>query len=123
MKNYDMQEYLSVWDTYCENAKTMNDLFALLSQKEFSFFFDFEGSVYAGPEESRVIFAKMKHPDATVNHQWKKDANFSGTKLEDMQSERIFSAKDLKKIRVIDQGKAMNTLLEKGKKENEDARG
>jgi hypothetical protein len=82
------------------------------------FFKDKSGLIYAAPEESRLVFARMKTPDPDDKN-WVKDASFSGLNLnkalEGEKSENLFSYDDLKKIEVIDQEEAYTQLAKVAK--------
>jgi hypothetical protein len=85
----------------------------MLGANDFVLFFTKDKTIFGAPEESRLIFARMKKPDVD-DKKWVKDANFSALNLnnalEGLKTEVLFSYSDLKKIEVIDQDKAYTKL-------------
>jgi len=82
----------------------------------FVFFFKKGKDIFGAGEDSRVVFAKMKHPDDDLPSGWKEEANFSAHNLQRSvigdPSQNIFSHKDLKKIKILDK-EAVSELLHK----------
>lgn len=98
-----------------ETDSRVNDLVA-----PFVFFFTKDKELFGAGEDSRVVFAKMKHPDDELPSGWKEEANFSAHNLKKSvssdPSQNIFSHKDLKSIKIIDKDKAVNLLRKEVKK-------
>jgi hypothetical protein len=110
------------WDLVCEEREQISKVHQLLDRTgEFVFFFEFEKSVYGAPEDSRIVFAKLKHPDEDMVGKAKEEANFIAVNLdkiiEGQGTQRIFGIKDVGKIHVIDKETAAEKL---GKKAKED---
>lgn len=78
------------------------------------FFTKGEG-IFGAPEESRLVFAKMKNPDDDMSDGWQDEANFAAfdliKALAGDKVENLFSTKDLGKIKVIDKDKAEEMLM------------
>lgn len=78
-------------------------------------FFKKDNNIFGAPEESRLIFAKMKNPDEDVTDDWATEAKFSAFDL--MQAlmgkevQNLFSSVDIPKIQIIDDNKAKKILL------------
>ena len=72
----------------------------------FVFFFKKDSEYYGCDEESRLVFAKMKHPDEDLPSSWKDEANFSCFNLKKLAhgepGQILLGIKDLKKISVVD---------------------
>ena len=77
-------------------------------------FFKKDDKVFGAPEESRIIFARMKNPEED-DVGWEDEANFAGYDL--MQAlqgnsvENLFSAGDLPKIMIINRDQAEDSLM------------
>lgn len=84
-----------------------------LLDKEYSFFFICDGQIYGAPEESRLTFARLKNLEDD-DKSWAEDANFSADDLtkamKDEQSQRLFTMKDLDKLKIITQEMAQKKL-------------
>lgn len=78
-------------------------------------FFKHDNKIYGCPEESRVVFARMKNPSPDIPKGWAKDANFIAFDLIQGllgQSVRhVFDSKDLAKIKIIPPEEAEKTLM------------
>jgi hypothetical protein len=74
--------------------------------------------VYGAPEESRLVFARMKDPEDN-DEEWAKEATFVGYEMKQAlagkEVARLFSIKDLKKLKVISKEKATKLLSSKKK--------
>ena len=72
------------------------------------FFFKKDNEIYGAPEESRIIFARMKHPDKDdKSKNWDKDATFVAVDLKSKERQSVFGYKDLNKIKIIDREEAI----------------
>lgn len=77
----------------------------LLDGQNLILFFTRGDSVFGAPEESRLVFAKMKSHDDDMPDGWADEANFLAFDL--MQAlagqrvENMFGKKDLRKIKII----------------------
>ena len=114
------RELMTIWDNWMareaflreENASSKIKM--LIDGQNFIMFFIKDGVVYGCPEESRLTFARIKHPnkeDSDLD-----DARFTAINLFDALigkvTENLFTKKDIKKIKVISQEKCAS-LLEK----------
>lgn len=86
---------------------------AMLGANDFVLFFKRGTEHFAAPEESRLVFARMKNPDPD-DDEWVKEASFGALNLNKAlsgeKSESLFSHTDLDKIKIIDQEDAYNQL-------------
>lgn len=74
-----------------------------------------KGSEYFGTsEDGRIVFAKLKNPDDEENEGWEDEANFSAVNLNKVGSNQIsqqmFTKKDLKKIKVVDEKEVLDNV-------------
>lgn len=111
---------MDIWDAVCLQKEDTSKVHQLLDASgEFVFFFKLDGSIFGAPEESRIMYAKMKHPDEDMVGKWRKEANFMAVNLDDILdghgSQRVIAYDDLKKMKVIDKETAAEELGKKGK--------
>ena len=102
------------WDQHLIEAEIdsrINDLTA-----PFVFFFKKGKELFGAGEDSRVVFAKIKHPDDELPSGWKDEANFSANNLNKAMigepAQHVFSIKDLKSIKILDK-EEVDALLQK----------
>jgi hypothetical protein len=115
---------MDIWDQACYEEQIVEDMKnqiqTLLDGQNLVMFFKKGDKLYGTSEESRVIFAKMKHPDEDVSSAWKKDASFMALSLDKaltgVKAHNIFSDKDMKEIKIIDKEKMEKLLLDRSKK-------
>ena len=109
----NFRDIMDTWDESSDNLKVK----ALLQDNGLVLFFKKENSIYGAPEGSRVTFAKMKSDDEDMPDGWKDEAGFMAfdlTKaLEGIRVQSVFSIKDLKEIKIIDQEAAEKLLSKK----------
>lgn len=78
-------------------------------------FFKTKNSLFGAPEQSRLVFAKMKTPDDDMSDGWADEANFAAFDLiKAMAGERVenmFGKKDMKSIKIIDPEDAEARLM------------
>lgn len=108
------RELMDVWDGYLVETEVDSRVESLLGP--FVFFFKKGKEIYGAGEDSRVVFAKMKHPDEELPSGWKDEANFSAHDLKKSMvgepAQHVFSSKDLKTIKILDKD-AVSTMLHK----------
>lgn len=108
----NFRQLLDLWD----NVKEKFNKKCLLEDNDLVFFFKKDKILYGASENSRLVFARMKNPESE-DKKWSEDATFSAYNLEEEKpNEVVFGAKDLNKIKVLDQEKAEKELDKKGKK-------
>jgi len=87
-------------------------------------FFKKGDGVFAGPEESRVIFAKLKGEDEEITDDWKDEANFVALDLiKALAGENapcLFSNKDMPEIEIMTEPKNVCNSLNKHAKKAPD---
>ncbi len=86
----------------------------MIDSNGFILFFKKDDDIYGAPEDSRVIFARMKKPDKDTSKDWADEAHFIAINLTRAiigdKSQHMFSKKDLKSIHVIDKEDAEKDL-------------
>lgn len=91
----------------------------LIEDSGYLLFFEKDGDIFGAGEEGRVVFAKMKNPDEEMPKGWEEEASFSADnlikKMKGEPPQHLFSHKDLKKIKVLDQDEAIEKLSEEAK--------
>jgi hypothetical protein len=109
-----------LWNECLHLEDLTNQIRGFLDGQGLVMFFKVDKKLYGAPEESRVVFAKMKSSDDEVSDDWKNDANFMGLNLEKalegVKAHNLFSMKDLEKIRIIEKEKMEKLLLKKAEK-------
>ena len=92
-----------------------NKVQSLVNGQNLILFFTKNSALFGAPEESRLVFAKMKSPDEDMPDGWEDEANFIAFDLmRALAGERIenmFGKKDLNDIKIIDPEKAATMLM------------
>lgn len=87
----------------------------IIDGKNLIMFFKKGDSIFGAPEESRIVFARLKNPDEEDPENWEDDANFNAFDLAKALSgdsvENLFSSADLPEIDVITRDEAENELM------------
>lgn len=113
MNNYTFKIYKESKDNQ-KNSKIKS----LLDGQNLIMFFSKNNKLFGAPEESRIVFAKMKNPegDEDMPDNWEKEANFMAydlmNALAGQNAENIFSAKDLPLIKVLDRSQIEKQLMQ-----------
>jgi hypothetical protein len=112
---------MDLWDEAADQM-AKDQIKSILDGGDFVLFFKKGKELFAGPENSRVVFATMKNPDDETPESWAKEANFSAIDLnkalEGMMVKRMFGYKDLKDIEVMDSEAIQKLLVKKADKMN-----
>lgn len=104
----EFRQLMDCWDHFMESSKSLTDL---VDEHGLILFFTKDGEIYGAPEESRLIFAKLKtdKEDDPMQPGFRNEARFPAVNLkklkygnEEDSKESVFSIKDLPKIKVID---------------------
>jgi len=115
-----MRHLIDTWEQATADEDKLQRVRDIIDGQELLLFFQSKGNIYGAPEESRIVFAKMKHPDEEVSDEWIEDASFSAMNLtralNGERSENIFSVKDMDDIAVISPDVVEDRLLSKAKK-------
>jgi len=117
LSSLDFRELLNRWDEAKPKMELELKVNDLLDGRNYIFFFEKDKNVFGAPEESRVVFAKMKIPDDELPDNWAKEANFSAHNLtkavQGENTQNIFNVEDLDKIKILDQEEARKMLLKR----------
>ena len=116
---------MDIWDEWCAHEAEINNL---LDNHNLILFFRRGDDVFGAPEESRLVFAKMKDDkdEDEISPNWKDDASFIALNLlqsilGDNPVQSMFGPKDIKQIKIIDRDEAariMSDQKKKGKKKD-----
>ena len=87
----------------------------LIDGQNLILFFTKNNNVFGAPEESRLVFAKLKEPDTDMPDAWGDEANFAAFDLMKAllgdKVQNLFGKKDLGDIKVIDPEQAEKLLM------------
>lgn len=121
-----MRPLLDSWDEFLAEEDRQNRIQAALNSPNIVLFFVEDNQVYGAPEDSRVIFARMKAKGDEDGEKWKKDADFMAFNLSTLDDGRVtqsvFGKKDLRKIKVIEKEEAERRLMSQPKSSKKQAK-
>jgi hypothetical protein len=109
------------WDACLAEKEERDGLSTMMDGKGMILFFKKGDDIFGAPEESRLVFAKLKSNDDDLPEKWKEEAKFIACNL--LQSvlgqhvENLFGLNDLKDINLIDKDSAVDELMKRSKKE------
>jgi hypothetical protein len=118
------RDLMDRWDIHLENIDSMNDL---LDKHELILFFKKGDDYFGAPEDSRVVFAKLKTDteDDPMMPGFRQEARFPAFNLikflsEDPErsTESVFGIKDLPKISVCTREEAVDNMIKFSKKKS-----
>lgn len=111
---------MDIWDENLDKEDKKNQIRRMVDGENLILFFKKDGDVFGAPEESRVVFARMKTPDEDTPDGWLDDANFIAVNLVKAlmgdKTTHMFSSKDLKSIKVVDKDSVEGLLMKKPSK-------
>jgi hypothetical protein len=120
---------MDIWDRHCVLQEAEKSIHDLMDRHGMILFFKKDDQIFGAPEESRLIFAKLKNDkpedDDPMMPGFRDEAQFLGINLlksmfgspED-SVENIFNNKDIPNIRVCDRDEVVKLLIHhKPKKE------
>ncbi len=111
---------MDVWDECLYDEEIADRIKLMIDGQSLILFFKKDGDIYGAPEESRVVFARMKKPDEDTSKDWVDEAQFIAINLSRSimgdRSQHMFGKKDLKAIQVIDKDDAEKMLTKAAKK-------
>jgi hypothetical protein len=117
-KNVPLRDLMDKWDAQLrlEREEKIKDML----NNSLLFFFQKNGEFFGGPEESRLIFAKLKDPDEDVTPAWNDEAAFMAINLSralesDDPPKRLFYKRDMDGLKVIDKDDLEKLLFKKKK--------
>lgn len=112
-----MREMIDGWKDYknilTEEEKNKDKVMSVLGGDDFIMFFNCDDKTYGAPEMSRMTYAILVNPGKEDNGI--EDMNFGATDLQELIGgktlERMFSHKDLPKIKIVSKSQALKNLL------------
>lgn len=115
------RQLMDTWDAFCAMEAQRNEIDDLLDKQQLIMFFKKGNDYFGAPEESRLIFAKLKSDDEDSPPDWKKEAKFIALNLAQalagQQVENMFGEKDLGDLSLLDRDSIIDMLMsKKGKK-------
>jgi hypothetical protein len=116
--------YMDLWDEATAEDDQRQKLRNLIDSQELILFFRHKGDIFGAPEDSRIVFAKLKHPDEDTPEEWAEEASFTAINLSRALTgdkvESVFSQKDLDAIGVVSPDAVENLTLAPKKKAKKD---
>ena len=124
------RELMDAWDKHCileEQGKSINDL---MDRHGMILFFKKGDDLFGAPEESRVVFAKLKSDDDDdpMSPGFRDEARFLGINLlksmfgsPDDSVENVFGNQDIANIHVCDRDDVVNMIMNHKPKKKKDA--
>jgi hypothetical protein len=116
----ELRNYIDLWlesDAILKKSEGSDKIKTLLDANGFVLYFKNGSSLLAAPEESRVVFARMKNPDEETPKAAQKEASFLAIDLdralEGEKVEKIISFSEIDKIKVIDRDDAEKLLIKR----------
>lgn len=108
------------WDCCLAETELADRIHSLVNGPSFVMFMKKGDDIFGAPEESRVVFAKMKSGDKDMPDGWEDDASFMAINLSKVVRNQgapqiVFGRRDLSNIKVIDKDKAENLLRKQSK--------
>lgn len=99
-----------------KKQEKQNKVKNIIDGKNLIMFFKKGNSLFGAPEESRIVFARMKNPDTDdLPEDWGDDASFSAFDLAKTLNgepvENLFSMNDLPDIDVVTRDEIENSLM------------
>ena len=111
------QEMMHQWDQQLISERK-EKIKSMLDNGNLILFFSKDGEFFGCPEESRLVFAKIKNPDEDVTPAWADEAAFMAYNLSkaltvDEIPQRLFYKPDISNIEILDRDKLEKMLLGK----------
>lgn len=108
------------WDACLEEMAEQEAISDMLDKRGMILFFKKGDEIFGAPEESRLVFAKMKSNDEDMPATWKDEAKFIACNLIKsiigQHVENLFGMKDLNDLNLIDRDDAVSELMKRSKK-------
>lgn len=116
------RKLMDIWDETASKEKKSKEkkqsrVKSIIDGQNLIMFFKKGNGIFGAPEESRIVFARMKNPnDEEMPEDWANDANFNAYDLAQTlngnSTENLFSMNDLPEIDVITRDEAENILMQ-----------
>lgn len=115
------RDLMDQWDYHCALQEQEDRLNDIIDKHEIILFFNKDKDLFGAPEDSRVIFAKLKtdDDDEPMMPNFRQEAQFPAINLlkcmsgenDDNSVQSVFSLKDLPKIKVCDRESAIEQMM------------
>lgn len=118
----EFRQLMDCWDRHCFLTEEENKISNLLDKHGLILFFKKGDDLYGAPEESRIIFAKLKNNDEDEPNEmgFRDEARFLGINLlkamlgnPEESKETSFSYEDIPHINVCDRDDVVKILMKK----------
>lgn len=111
---------MDLWDNVLAEEERRDQILSVINSPNLVLFFTKDDSVFAAPEDSRVVFARLKSKSDEDGEKWKNDADFMAINLTSLVSDgkvsqSVMCKKDLRKIKVIDREEVEKLLMKQSK--------
>jgi hypothetical protein len=111
---------MDTWDSFLAEEKHRDQILSIINSPNLVLFFTKDDLVFAAPEDSRVVFARLKSKGDEDGEKWKNDADFMAINLTSLVSDgkvsqSVMGKKDLRKIKVIDREEVERLLMKQSK--------
>ncbi len=111
----DFRLLMDQWDEFCEADSQINNL---LGQNRLVIFFKRGDDLFGAPEESRILFAKLKSEDDDIKHV-RDEVQFIAMNLFNSFVEPnnvVMGSNDVDKLKVVDREEVVDALMKMLKK-------
>ena len=119
---------MDLWDHHCALQEQEDRLNDILDKHEIILFFNKDKELFGAPEDSRVIFAKLKtdDDDEPMMLNFRQEAQFPAINLfkclnsndDESSVQSVFGLKDLPKIKVCDRESAVKQMMKHATKKS-----
>lgn len=111
---------MDAYDDVLAEEERQKRIQSIVNSPNMVLFFVKDGVIYGAPEDSRLVFARLKSKGDEDGEKWKKEADFLVVNLssvisDDRISQTFMGKKDLRKIKVIDKEEAEKQLMKSKK--------
>jgi len=118
-KNIPFRDLMDSWDEQLRLER--EDAVKAMLDNNLVFYFSKNNDLFGCPEESRLIFAKLKVPDDDVTPAWDEEAAFMAVNLsraltEEEPPKRLFYKRDMEGLKILDREELEKLLFKKKKK-------
>lgn len=115
MGSLGFSTFKSFWNEALAKENLEKKIRSLVQGGGFLLYFKIDKDVFGAGEDGRIVFARMKNPNPDEVDGWNKEASFSALNLSRLLKgegvKSIFTNKDLKKIKVIDEDRVIALLV------------
>jgi hypothetical protein len=119
------RELMDKWDDWLAIEDERVSIGDHLDGNQCILFFKKGDDIFGAPEESRLVFAKLKNPsEEDVTPSWRDEARFIALNLVQsllgQRTENLFGGKDLDDLQMMDRDAAVEELMKKKPKKKKE---